>query len=383
MTTTSRPAPPTTPAQAARLLNAYARRWHAGAFATPTAKDLSAAWNTPVTAPGTHWYWWDGTAAVGRRLERDSARRDFTGRPICHQAGQRVLTHIAPLHDNPLPDLSRWHWVWAYQEDTTLIRALRAQGRELAGIRISAASEIIGCWGLPGTGHTYPPHDQATISRLPVTISSPERTQILTEVAAVRAWHDDFPYYSDGSWTAVSLRGFNPADPTWGIKPTEMSRGWWSAHPEATRYHTCDWTTLAASCPTLVNLSVAVTAGWGGTLERVRLLRMSARPGKIAKLGRHTDITDRAAGTADGQIIRLHIPLVTHPDITMTGWDLDGTAHPVHLPAWSMWYLDARKPHAVANPSPVDRIHLVIDVTATPAARKALAAGIEHAAPIR
>lgn len=371
-------AEPTSAEQAARLLNNYARHYSAGAFATPITSEMSKI--MAGDDPDRMWLWWGGVAAVGRKLRRPTGRRDFTGRRVAMPAGHRVIDHIAPTGGARIPNLDRWQWVWAYIEDTALTAALHDQGREVAGVRVSAASEMVACWGLPGTAHTYPPHDQATITHLPLTVSIHEREQILSELGQVTQWHDDFPYYSDGTWGAVSLRGFNPGDPSWGIKPAEMSKNWWAAHPEAKQYTHCEWTTLAPRCPTIVNLVHGVTAGWGGELERVRLLRMAGRDGKGGTLSRHTDITDRAAGTADGQIIRFHIPLVTDPAITMTGWNLAGQAHAVHLPAWTLWYLDARKPHAVNNRSRIDRIHLVIDVTATPAARQAIAAGTDHAA---
>jgi hypothetical protein len=171
---------------------------------------------------------------------------------------------------------------------------------------------------------------------------------------------------SDGSWSAVSLRGFRRDDPTWGIKPSEMPRTWKADNPEALTYP-CEWTVLADECPTM--REVVESVSWWNGLERVRLLQMAGRGGKGGTLSRHTDITDREGGTRDGQIVRFHIPLVTHPDIKMHSWDLDGIHRATHLPPWSMWYLDARKPHAVTNPTGVDRVHLVVDVVADPDVR--------------
>jgi hypothetical protein len=374
------PGAPTTGSEAARLLNNYARGYSAGAFATPIASEMER-----IMAGGSDkaWYWWPsgtgGTAAVGRKLTRPARRRDFTGRPVPMPAGTRVLDHIVPGPAG-VPRLDRWHWIWGYVEDRQLADAMQMQGRQVAGVRVSAASEIIACWGLPGTAHPYPAHDHATITQLPLDVSVYEREQIRGEIARFTEWTDDFPYYSDGTWGAISLRGFNPADPAWGIKPAEMSKNWWAEHPEAKQYDRCDWTVAAPRCPTIVNLVTAVVAPWGGELERVRLLRMAGNAGRGGRLARHTDITDRAAGTADGQIIRFHIPLVTDPRITMSGWNLAGEEHAVHLAEWGLYYLDARKPHAVHNAAGIDRIHLVIDVTATPAARAAIAAGTDHAA---
>jgi hypothetical protein len=355
---------PSTGREAARFLNNYARRYAAGAFATPTAGELDRAMQDK------RWHWWGDAGGVERVLSRDSVRTDFAGRPYTMHKGARLLTHMAAEPGAAVPSLDGFDWVFAYIEDRDLTAQLKAQYRELHAIRISASSEIIGCWGRIGTGNPYSTVDTATLVRVPLEVPEAARPDILAEVNTVTTWHDDYPFYSDGSWGAVSLRGFNPADPTWGVKPSEMSKRWLAEHPEAARYRTCQWTVAAEQCPAAVALIESVP--WWGKLERVRLLRMAGRDGKGGSLSRHTDVTDRAAGTRNGSITRFHIPLTTHPDITMSAWDLDGQRHDVHLPQWSMWYLDARKPHAVDNRAGIDRVHLVVDVVADAEVRSAI-----------
>jgi hypothetical protein len=356
---------------AARFMNNYARGYHAGAFATPTAAEIAKLQATPGG-----WREWDGVMAACRTLTRDSVRTDFIGRQYTLRKGSTVVTHLAAARGAHLPAMSWADAVYAYTEDSTVTGQLQDQGREPRAVRISAASEVITCWGHAGTGYVYPREDVATIVRVPLDVSPMLRQDVLNEVERLTGWHDDFPFYSDGSWSALSLRGFNPKDPQWGIKPSEMSKSWWAEHPEAKRYTHADWTTLAAMCPATVGLVKGFMVG--SRLERVRFLQMSSRNGKAATLSRHTDITDRAAGTRDGAIARFHIPLITDPSITMSGWNLKGRTRAVHLPAWSCWYLDARKPHSVVNPSGVDRIHLVIDVVADAHARQAIVNGQEY-----
>jgi hypothetical protein len=363
-------AEPATAAEAARYLNTYARRYSAGAFATPTAAELEK-----IRAAGG-WHWWDGVAAVSRRLTRDSYRTDFTGRRYPLQAGWRVISHLAADPGAELPDLSAFHRVHAYAEDTGVSGQLAAQGREVTAVRVTAASEVIACWGKAGSARPYPPAEAATLVRLPDPGLDLDAAR--AEVEGLSGWTDDFPFYSDGSWDALSLRGFNPADPAWGIKPAEMSRNWWAEHPEAKAYDRCGWTPLCAWLPVITSWVRSV--GWWHGLERVRLLRMQGREGKGGKLSRHTDVTDKAAGVRDGMIARFHIPLITHPDITMTAWNLSGSRRRTHLPPGSMWYLDARKPHAVDNAAGIDRIHLVVDVISSPEVRQHIAAGEDLAA---
>lgn len=358
------------PVDAARVMNNYARAYSAGAFATPTAKEITAMMADGRFLQG------DGWMAATRRLSRDSVRKDFTGREYRLTADQSVVTHLAVQPHAQIGNLSMFGTVYAYAEDINTTRQLRAQGREVRAVRVSAASEIINAWGRPGTAHSYPAWDDATIRRIDLDVAPFLKDRVVQEATSLSGWLDDFPFYSDGSWAALNLRGFKPDDPSWGIKPAEMSKSWWAEHPEAKDLTVCDWTVLADRCPGTRALVEAVS--WWGQLERVRFLRMAGRGGKGGKLSRHTDVTDRAAGTRDGQITRFHIPLVTHPDITMSAWNLHGNTAAVHLTPWSAWYLDARKPHAVTNPTGVDRIHLVVDVVADGRVREKILGGREY-----
>jgi len=60
--------------------------------------------------------------------------------------------------------------------------------------------------------------------------------------------------------------------------------------------------------------------------------------------------------------IRIHLPIVTHQDAEM--W-LGGER--MRWAAGELWYADFAFPHRLANPSPVVRVHLVVDVTITDA----------------
>jgi hypothetical protein len=358
------------PQEAARVLNRYARKYSAGAFATPTIADMGH-----IIERG-ELYEWDGVLAVAQWQRHDSQRTDWTGTRYTIPAATMVIKHIAVAPGAKVPNLSGFGRVFGYHEDRTLTAAMESQRREVCATRISAASEIISCWGRTGSRREYQPWDAATLVRLPPPVTRDELNAAAWEAKRLDGWFDDYPFYSDGSWSALSLRGFNPADPTWGAKPSEMSKAWHAQHPEARNYRKCDWTVLADKLPACRNVINAVS--WWPGLERVRLLKMSGRAGKPGKLLRHTDVTDKAAGTRDGQIIRFHIPLVTTESVTMTAWNLAGHEATVHLPLGSMWYLDARKPHAVTNASGIDRIHLVVDVLADQFCRNAITQGTEY-----
>jgi hypothetical protein len=355
------------PVDLSRFLQHYAKHYNAGAFATPTAKELAA---TPadmidevVTPTGR-------SAVIGKRLTRNSTRRDFTGRRYDLPAGALVAGTVARTGDAPLPDLDRWDFVIAYADDRALTSRLRAE-RDLTALNISAAGEMKACWGRPGTSLRYDPVDVVTVGRVAAAPTLDLAEAMRAEVQNLSGWDDDYPFYSDGSWSAVSLRGFYPDDPSRGVKPAEMPDKWKADNP-ADLERACDWTRLAERCPTIVGYVESI--GWWRRLERVRLLRMAGRGGKGGALKRHSDITDRAAGTRDGQIARFHVAIQTHPDIKMTAWQFNGTPVDVHLAPGETWYLDQRKPHAVRNPTGIDRIHLVVDVLCDDDARRQIAA---------
>jgi hypothetical protein len=351
-----------------RFLQHYAKRYHAGAFATPTAKEIAKMPREDIADLRSDRG--DRTVLVMKNLSRDSSRRDFTGNRVIVPAGAKLVTNIARTPGAPIPNLEAFDLVFTYVEDEELSRGLRAQGREPSFTNITAASEIVTAWGRTGSTASYSTADIVTVGRVPIEVPDEVKIAISNELTPLTGWDDDYPYYSDGSWSALSLRGFYRDDPTRGVKPSEMPKAWKAENPGDLALE-CGWTRLAETCPSIVALVESVP--WWSRLERVRLLRMAGRDGRGGALKRHTDITDRNAGTKDGQIARFHIALQTHPDIKMTAWDLEGTARAIHLAPWDCWYLDQRKPHAVVNPTGIDRIHLVIDVLSDETVRRKIA----------
>ena len=80
----------------------------------------------------------------------------------------------------------------------------------------------------------------------------------------------------------------------------------------------------------------------------VRLLKLAAG----SNILRHRDYY---LGPEDGEV-RLHIPVVTHPDVEFL---LDDQRVP--MAPGELWFLNFNHYHSVDNRSTVDRIHLVID----------------------
>lgn len=359
-----------TVAEATSLAGRYVKHYAAGAFAFPTRKELEADPSQLRT--------WDGFVAVAKTLTRDSSRRDFTGRAFTLEAGKTVYTHLAREHEPmEIPLVAdEADYVIAYLDDPLVCGGLRAQGYHLLAATVSASSELKGVFSLD-SGYVYPDHDLATAT--PIAQLAPDRVEFqdMLEEVPVEGYRDDWPLYSDGSWGALCLKGFYPDDPGRDMKPVEMNKKWQAEHPGDLEL-TCEWTKLAADCPSIMSWLTNVP-GWQTGMERVRLLQMSGRNGKGGSLGRHTDIADKAMGTADGQIVRFHLPLVTDPAIQLHSWDLTGRKSSTHLAAGQIYYLDARKPHAVTNPTGVDRVHLVVDVVCNAEVRAQLAQGYAEA----
>jgi hypothetical protein len=347
------------PVEASRFLQRYAKQFAAGAFATPTRKELTAKPWMIRAAPEA--------VVIVKQLTRNSVRRDWRARAYVVPGGSTVATHVARVGD-AVPDLSGVDYAQTYRDDPGLDEIMRGRGYALVATRISAASELTGVWGPPGNEWHEHPVDEIGAGRVPGWETAQDRRLlILDEVRRVERWADDFPFYSDGSWDAVSLRGYQKNDPLWGVKPMEMGPKWHAENPGAKDLR-CEWTWLADRMPETVAMIEEVE--WLGSLDRVRLMRMSGSRGSV--LRRHCDITDRSAGTSLGQMVRFFVPIVTDPTVTLRSWSLGGVVSDHHPPPWEMTYLDIRKPHAVTNPTSSDRINLAIDAYVTAEVREVI-----------
>ena len=140
-----------------------------------------------------------------------------------------------------------------------------------------------------------------------------------------------------GDWSGVALRG--PAGASHPILAL-------TAHPG-----TKEWadTPLLERCAYFRH----VLSRFQCPLQSVRLLRLA--PGSVI-----LEHFDPDLGLEDGEV-RLHVPIATSPDVEFV---LDRVRIP--LRAGETWYLDVRRPHAVANRSGEYRVHLVADCAVNP-----------------
>ena len=359
-----------------------------GAFALPKERDLALA-----LKEGRLLRLSDGALALARQLKVAAAHRDFTGRVIKAHAGDWMVSDFCPSAD---PDLSltlleaelrqrggdALIWLEMFREDEPLLLALAARNFFSIATKIAASSEIKGLYL-----RCQPWQTRQRFARVPLPLDdeeyltlnkvetafldAAELAQVDGELAAwewergTQRWAQHYSSYNKrGSWTAFCLRGFFP-DPLQVMKPAEMSKAWKAEHPELLQAPVV-WTEAAEAFKItreLLGLRIP------GEFQRVRFMRLASGDGELT---RHADITDRDAGVADGKIARLHLPIRSHPDVQFSAWAATGYRIDVNMRPGDLWYLDQRKPHTVKNASPVERVHLVIDVLSSAALRRML-----------
>jgi mannose-6-phosphate isomerase-like protein (cupin superfamily) len=158
--------------------------------------------------------------------------------------------------------------------------------------------------------------------------------------------------YHDGGWRGIALRAVDGEADKLYSDPLRK--------------------TAITDTPILTNCNAirAALSAFQCPLRSVRLLRLA--PGSFIREHRDDDLRIEL-GEA-----RLHIPLVTHP---LVEFYVDGER--VIMEEGECWYLDLSRPHRVRNPSPLERIHLVIDCEVNDWLRAQIADGdvpVRHAA---
>jgi hypothetical protein len=266
-------------------------------------------------------------------------------------------------------------WLEIFEEDQTARAALTAAGGfNYVTTKILAGSEIKGLYftGAPPLPQLEPADEATLLVVDPEFLAPAEHAAIKAEIAQFsNLWAQHYSSYNKRkSWEAFALRGYDD-EPGFIIKPAEMAKSWKEENaarladkPRATKAAEHFPATLQF-CTRLVPLEQA---------DRIRFMRLRSKGGELT---RHADITDREAGTADGAIARMHIPIITSSAVRFRGWTARGDRLETAFPERALCYLDQRKPHAVTNSDPtLDRVHLVVDCIASAALRRQLEAAL-------
>lgn len=164
-------------------------------------------------------------------------------------------------------------------------------------------------------------------SRLPLSFALKPLRQALERIAP-EVWQSHFNTgYYEGDWSGIALIAANdaplPLAPGQGVP---MRSDWWQQNPA--------WHRLLETFQT--------------TLHSARLLRLG--PGSRIREHRDPDLG------LPGSVLRLHVPLLSPAGVEFLVDDLQ-----VPMQPGECWFLDLSRPHRVDNPSPSERIHLVLD----------------------
>lgn len=96
---------------------------------------------------------------------------------------------------------------------------------------------------------------------------------------------------------------------------------------------------------------VDFTRQFKGEVSRVRFATLKARNTIYEHIDNNVHHT-----------IRIHIPLITDPRAVF-GVRQNNQLHTLHMEAGSVWFLNTALSHCVVNSSPVDRVHLIVNLS--------------------
>ena len=277
------------------------------------------------------------------------------------EKGDRVIRKFACLPDvtsdvlHSAPD-PRWvtTFLFIWEEDETAKRVATEAGFKKIGIKIASTAEIEGvyCRGSDDRTVSLNPDNKVGIARL--DLPAFDVSGIAKKLEQLRL--DYKIHYSNynvrNSWRAVSLKGYSK-DPFMIEKPSSMPKKWQEEN-EGKDFELQD-TELMKEFPEVLPILDAIH----GEKNRVRFMYLRKEDGE---LGRHTDLVGKEAGVEEGQQMRIHVPIVTNPDVEFSVWNWEAVKENWNMRKGLAYYLDIRKPHAVVNGGNTDRVHLVIDV---------------------
>jgi hypothetical protein len=324
---------------------------------------------------------------IANQLKSSSTHTAFDTTDLPIKAGELYASDIAKIPEAPDMDVldmldniqvraNAAIWVEIYEEDALMRRLMLEGNFAYRGTKVNAYGDLTGMYYRPfpavrAADSTVETWDAATLTCLESGfIRDAECDAILEELSNFATWWSAYSgqnvwadhystYNKNNTWSAFALRGYVPDDPTSIVKPNEMPRDWKKEHADMLGLQ-CQDTIALAHFPTVHDIMRRLGIfGYAAGFERVRLMRLTSNGGELT---RHSDITDRTAGTRDGFVSRLHIPLRTAEQVQFQMWDHRGRRFQRHLSARDLWYLDQRKPHAAVNAGSVERVHLVIDI---------------------
>jgi hypothetical protein len=289
------------------------------------------------------------------------------------EPGDVVIQNISHHTENVKNYISHYAnrncWLIGWAEDDNFIKFAKDCGFDYVGCKITTFAEIYSIFFRNSANsfedRSHPPIDGAeevSIAKCDFDTIDTSRIRIELEKLTLEYTNHYSNYNKKGAWSAISLRGYRP-DPSFIAKPVEMNKKW-KADNDTWEDWQCEDTPLREQFPYVNEILAKIPTD---RIERVRF--MSLAPGG-GELSRHTDQVDPYLGVADGTMMRLHIPVITNPNMEFTSWSMHGVKNVVNMKEGELWYLDIRKPHMAVNNGDDTRIHLVVDIEANDKCRR-------------
>lgn len=330
-----------------------------GAFGMPNERDIATAFVKGQVLKSKE----NDTIIIYQVYKAKSRITDFTQNNIDILPGWVYIKHIAGLQKEKLlrhilNNIKRPILLEIFDEDKKVKELVESLGFKYVTTKIAASSDLKGVYRY-GVDLKYNLEKGEDIHIKEINnnfLSEEDHKQIKNELQSFTNWQDHYSSYNKRqSWSAFAIRGYDPENPNFIIKPNEMSIKW-KQENESLLAKKSEWTNAAKNFP--FTKKIVETRFNGATPDRVRFMRLTKGKGELA---RHADITDKEAGIQKGKVVRLHIPIYTNKDVIFNSWSHKGNRITAHMTERSLWYLDVRKPHTAVNNGEEDRVHLVID----------------------
>jgi len=291
------------------------------------------------------------------------------------EPGDVIIQNISKHTDNVVEYINSYAdrncWLFGWAEDDEFRRFAESCNFTYVGCKITTFAEIYSVY-FRNSSVSFEDREhpkiigEETVNICKCVFDTIDTQKLREELSQVEVEYTNHysNYNKKGAWSAISLRGYRP-DASFIAKPVEMNKKWKEENDTWEEWE-CEDTPLREKFPYVNEILAQIPTD---RIERVRF--MSLAPGG-GELSRHTDQVDPYLGVTDGKMMRLHIPVITNPNMEFTSWSMHGVKNIVNMKEGELWYLDIRKPHMAVNNGDETRIHLVVDIEANDKCRRLL-----------
>ena len=342
-----------------RVMTSEYKPYVFGAFGIPNERDIATALSKAQVLKTKE----NDTLAIYQTYTSKSQITDFTQNSVDILKGWVFIKHLAGSQKEKLlsfliDNIKGPLLIEIFDEDASAKMLVKNMGFQYVTTKISASSDLKGiyCRNVEIT-YQLPEAEKINIKMLKDEfLTAPMMKAVRDELKKFNQWANHYSSYNKRqSWSAFALRGYDPSDPDFIIKPAEMSKKYKGENPDRMKAKS-QWTEISKMFPKTLEI---INGGFFGAIpDRVRFMKLTKGNGELS---RHADITDREAGVMPNKVVRLHIPIYTNNGVIFQSWSHEGKKSLVNMKEGSLWYIDVRKPHTAVNNGDQDRVHLVMD----------------------